>query len=85
MSQIDKLIARFKSVPSDFTYAELTKLLNHFGFIENNKGMTSGSRVAYIRYSDSAKIMFHKPHGGSPISQATLKKTMIYLEGYGNL
>lgn len=34
MSKKDKLIARFMSLPSDFHYNELTKLLGHYNFKE---------------------------------------------------
>ena len=47
MSQIEKLIERLKSKPKDFTYDELKRLLNDYGFVENNKGKTSGSRVRF--------------------------------------
>ena len=45
MSKIEKDIERLKSKPKDFTYDEMKRLLNNLGFIENNKGKTSGSRV----------------------------------------
>ena len=48
MSRIEKDIERLKSKPKDFTYEELKRILNHFGFIEDNKGKTSGSRVVFI-------------------------------------
>ena len=48
MSKKDKLLKRLKSKPSDFTYDELKTLLNYLGFVENNKGKTSGSAVKYI-------------------------------------
>lgn len=85
MSQIDKLITRFKSIPSDFSFTELSKLLNHFGFEESSKGMTSGSRVGFIRISDLAKINLHKPHNGNSISKITIREIIKSLEGYGDL
>ena len=48
MSKIEKIIMRLKSKPKDFTYDEAIKVLNNFGFIEYNKGKTSGSRVLFI-------------------------------------
>lgn len=61
MSKIEKEIKRMKLRPKDFTYDEAKKILNNFGFIENNKGKTSGSRVAFISHN-SEKIVIHKPH-----------------------
>ena len=47
MSKIEKAIERLKSRPKDFTYDEMKMILNNFGFIEYNKGKTSGSRVEF--------------------------------------
>lgn len=49
MSQFEKLWDRFLLVPSDFTYDELRKIMKHYGYSENNKGKTSGSRVVFIK------------------------------------
>lgn len=48
MSRFEKLLERFKSFPKDFTYDELRALLNHMGFVESNRGKTSGSRVCFF-------------------------------------
>ncbi|MBQ9409678.1 MAG: type II toxin-antitoxin system HicA family toxin [Clostridia bacterium] len=63
MSTIDKLIERFKAFPADFRFDELVRLLAYFGYEENNKGKTSGSRVAFMRAKDGKIIFLHKPHG----------------------
>lgn len=62
MSKKDKLLKRLKSNPSDFTYNELRTLLNYLGFVENNKGKTSGSRVIFFSKSLNEVIKLHKPH-----------------------
>ena len=46
MSKKEKLIARFLSMPSDFHYDEMVKLLGYYDFQEIKKGKTSGSRVS---------------------------------------
>ena len=61
MSKLEKQIERLKSKPKDFTYDEAKQILNSFGFYENNKGKTSGSRVVFIK-SNYKKIELHKPH-----------------------
>ena len=61
MSKKEKIIERLKSKPKDFTYDEAKQVLNMFGFIENNKGKTSGSKVVFIN-EDNKKIELHKPH-----------------------
>ena len=45
MAQMDKLIARFKTHPKDFTWAELTRILKGLSFQELQG---SGSRVKFF-------------------------------------
>ncbi len=61
MSKIEKALERLKSKPKDFTYDEAKMILNNLGFIEYNKGKTSGSRVKFIN-NDNITIELHKPH-----------------------
>lgn len=60
MRKLEKEINRLKSSPKDFTYVEAKNILNNLGFLENNKGRTSGSRVEFRK--DNKKIQIHKPH-----------------------
>ncbi|NLF27615.1 MAG: type II toxin-antitoxin system HicA family toxin [Clostridiales bacterium] len=64
MSQIDKLKQRLLSRPADFTFSEMTRLLEHLGFTCHNKGKTLGSRVLFHRMADGLSIVLHKPHPG---------------------
>lgn len=61
MSQIQKLIDRLLSVPKDFTWDELNKVLIHFGYAEIKKGKTGGSRRKFTD-ADKHVISLHKPH-----------------------
>lgn len=61
MSRKEKLIKKLKLKPKDFTYDEAKQILNMFGFIEHNKGKTSGSKVVFID-KNNKKIELHKPH-----------------------
>ena len=61
MSKLEKEIERLKSKPKDYAYDEAKSLLNKLGFIENNKGRTSGSRVEF-KDMEGRKIILHKPH-----------------------
>ena len=61
MSRIEKEIERLKSKPKDYTYEEAKSLLNKLGFVENNKGRTSGSRICFIR-NNIIELELHKPH-----------------------
>lgn len=60
MRKLEKEINRLKSSPKDFTYVEAKNILNNLGFLENNKGRTSGSRVEFRK--DNKKIQIHKPN-----------------------
>ena len=61
MSRLEKEIERLKSKPKDYTYEEAKSLFNKLGYIENNKGKTSGSRVIF-RNDKGEKIELHKQH-----------------------
>lgn len=63
MTKIEKLIDRFLSKPTDFTWAELKKLMAGFGFKEITGGKTGGSRVRFI-HRDHPPVLLHKPHPG---------------------
>lgn len=62
MGKKEKLLERLLSKPKDFTYNELKSLLTGLGYVETNKGKTSGSRVAFINEMNSHIIRLHKPH-----------------------
>ncbi len=65
MSKKEKLINRLKTKPKDFTYNEAKTLLESVGFVESNKGKTSGSRVVFIENKSGLKFELHKPHPGN--------------------
>lgn len=65
MSKKEKLINRLKTKPKDFTYNEAKTLLESVGFIESNKGKTSGLRVVFIESKSGLKFELHKPHPGN--------------------
>ena len=85
MSKIEKAIARLKSIPRDYTYSEAKYLLGQLGFVESNKGKTSGSRVKFYRASDGRIILLHKPHPSEIMSVASVRDLAEYLEGIGEL
>ncbi len=61
MSKTEKLLQRLLSVPKDFTWEELTKLLGLFGYIELKKGKTGGSGRKFVDENKNV-IILHKPH-----------------------
>ena len=56
MGTKEKLIERFRSLPTDFTFDEMEKLLGYFGYERSNKGKTSGSRVINHIREISSKV-----------------------------
>lgn len=78
MSKKEKLIARLLSSPKDFNYSEAKALLLYFGFTENNKGRTSGSRVEFYKESDT--ILLHKPHPSGELKAYQVKQLIEFLK-----
>jgi predicted RNA binding protein YcfA (HicA-like mRNA interferase family) len=74
MTKKDKLLERFLSIPKDFTFDELKTLLRSLGYLEDNKGKTSGSRVAFVHLIYNENILIHKPHPGKILNRIYLKK-----------
>jgi hypothetical protein len=73
MSKKQKLIDRFLSMPSDFHYDEMSKLLGYFGFEEVKIGKTSGSRVKFEN-SEGVPVMLHKPHPSGIMKKYQMKQ-----------
>ncbi len=84
MSSKDKLIARFLSLPGDFTWDELNRLLTILGYSLENKGKTSGSRVIYKR-KERKPVMLHRPHPDNIIKEYALKQILNQLRESGDL
>jgi hypothetical protein len=64
MGRREKLVARLKSRPKDFTWDELVRLLEGLGYAEAATGKTGGSRRRFI-HETAPTIALHKPHPGS--------------------
>ena len=79
MSKIEKLIIRIQTNPADFTWDELTKVLNHYGFNEATKGKTAGIRRAFVHPETKQVVRLHKPHPGSILKQYQLNEILEIL------
>lgn len=76
MSKIEKLIERFKTVPKNFTWDELVKVLSHYGYQElSKKGKTGGSRRKFVNKQKDI-INLHKPHPGNIVKQYAIKQVL---------
>ena len=84
MSKDEKLIKRFLARPKDFTYDELRKMLNSFGYEEDQQGKTSGSRIEFLNKDKGLSYGAHKPHPDSPIKSYVMKQVLEFLT-YNNL
>lgn len=83
MGTKEKLIARFKTLPKDFTWAEYSRLFYILGFVLDNKGKTSGSRVIFLKGEMSYTA--HKPHPERFIKGYVMKQTLDFLTKNGQI
>ena len=78
MSRRDKLIARLKSRPKDFTWEELVRLLEGLGYTEAKAGKTGGSRRRFI-HPTAPMIGLHKPHPGNIVKMYVIDDVLRLL------
>lgn len=83
MGTKEKLIARLRSVPKDFTFEEAETLLRYLKYYRHNKGKTSGSRVVFVSTEHSTKILLHKPHPRKELLEYQIKMLIELLEQEG--
>ena len=82
MGTKEKLRERFKKLPSDFTFDEMQRLLEGYGYEKSNKGKTSGSRIIY-KNGDKRPIMLHKPHPGNIVKEYAMRQVLDDLKEAG--
>lgn len=82
MGHKEKLIARFQTIPADFTWNELCSLLNGFEY-EMLTG--SGSRRKFYKKSTNDLINLHKPHPGSIVKKYAIREILAHLKDKGEL
>lgn len=85
MGKKEKLIERLKRLPRDFTYAEAVTLLSSLGFVEDNKGGTSGSRVQFRKDGIAQALMLHKPHPQKELKPYVVKILLEYLTDHNQI
>ncbi len=82
MGTKEKLRERFLKFPSDFTFDEMQRLLEGYGYEKGNKGKTSGSRIIF-KNGDKRPIMLHKPHLGNIVKTYAMKQVYDDLKKAG--
>ena len=82
MGTKEKLRERFLKMPSDFTFDEMQRLLEGYGYERSNKGRSSGSRLIF-KNGNKRPIMLHKPHPGNIVKGYTMKQVYDDLKEAG--
>lgn len=83
MSTKEKLLRRFQNCPKDFT-VELDTMMGYLGYRREEKGKTSGSRIAFVSDA-SPPILLHRPHPGNTLKQYQIRQVLELLEKEGLL
>lgn len=78
MGRREKLVARLKGRPKDFTWDELVRLLEGLGYIEAATGKTGGSRRRFI-HETAPTIALHKPHPGNIVKMYVIDDVLRIL------
>lgn len=82
MGKHEKLLARLKSRPKDFTFQEVTTLLAGFGYVLNQSA--SGSRVKF-EHEHCAPVLMHKPHPSQMLKPYQIDQVLEILKQEGLL
>jgi hypothetical protein len=83
MSKRDKLVKKLLTRPRDFTYYEAKTLLSQFGYKEEKRGRTSGSRVAFVHIETKHIIRLHKPHPQNYLKMYQIDELIQTLKNQG--
>jgi predicted transcriptional regulator with HTH domain len=80
MSSHEKLLTRFLKLPKDFTWSELERLVKKYGYYQNNKGKTSGSRFRFEKEDAEIYLDLHKPHPKNILKPYQMKDVLDFLK-----
>ncbi|HUX80691.1 MAG TPA: type II toxin-antitoxin system HicA family toxin [Alphaproteobacteria bacterium] len=84
MTRREKLIERFYQKPKDFTWDELITLLISFGYKQNNRGKTGGSRRRFT-HPNGSMINLHQPQPKKVLKKYQMEFVYEILEKEGFL
>jgi hypothetical protein len=84
MSRQEKLVSRLLSVPKDFTWEELIKVLALFGYQETKGGKTGGSRRRFVDEEKNI-ITLHKPHPANIVKSYVIREVIVELKTKGHI
>ena len=76
---------KLKNLSKDITFSDIVNLLEHYGYRQDNKGRTSGSRVRFV-LEGHAHILLHKLHPQKELKEYMIKDlhNIIEQEGFWN-
>ena len=78
MGRKEKLLARLQQRPKDFTWEELTSLLNSLGYVQRKTGKTGGSRRRFVHPTAPA-ITLHEPHANRIVKIYVINDILDFL------
>jgi hypothetical protein len=84
MSRQEKLVSRLISIPSDFSWEELTKVLAFYGYQELTGGKTGGSRRRFVDGNKNI-ITLHKPHPANVVKTYAIREVIAHLKEKGHI
>jgi predicted RNA binding protein YcfA (HicA-like mRNA interferase family) len=77
MSQHNKLLERLRNKPRDFTWSELEKILDSFGY-KQERG--SGSRRKFYNEKTNAFLSLHEPHPKKELKAYQIRDVLNHLK-----
>ena len=81
MTRVQKLVDRLMSCPSTFEMRDLVKVMAFYGFLLDEKGRTSGSRIRFYRERDGRMLLLHAPHPSNSLKAGTIRNVVSFLRG----
>ncbi|GGC87244.1 type II toxin-antitoxin system HicA family toxin [Halopseudomonas salina] len=84
MSRIAKLLEKLQRKPSpkDFTWKEITRVLEHFGY---HPLQGAGSRVKFVHQNTKQVISLHKRHPDSTLLEYQIECVLAKLRDEGQV
>lgn len=82
MGKKEKLLARLRARPKDFSWSELQSLMKHLGYTE----LTGrGSRRKFIHTETKRIVSLHKRHPDDTLLDYQVKDVLDFLEQQGEI
>lgn len=76
---------KFKRNSKDITFSDVVILLEHYGYHQDNKGKTSGSRIRFV-CEGHCDILLHRSHPNKELKEYVVKQlhNLFEQEGFWN-